>query len=245
MSRSDRSHERLEDLIVADALDALEEADRLDLQNQLAEHGEDCAECLDLLSSYSEVAARLAGSLDPVPLSPGAEDRLLEAARATGVQGLRTVPAVPAPSRRPEGLRQSRRGGSRWPAVLGAAAVIAILAGAFGYLIAPRGLDVEVLAFPAVDGQQLAVAHVVDGDRGWVIGSGLERPTAGQVFELWYQVPGSQTMQPAGIFLPEDGTVFAEVSLAESFDLLAVTVERRLEQQPTTEPIFVAEATEG
>lgn len=243
MSRSDRSHEHLEELIVADALDALDEADRLDLQNQLAEHGEDCAECRGLLSTYSEVAARLAGSLDPVPLSAGAEDRLLEAARTTGVQGLRTIPAVPTPSRQPASPR--RWGGARWPAVLGAAAVIAILAGAFGYLIAPRGLDVEVLAFPAVDGQQLAVAHVVDGDRGWVIGSGLERPTAGQVYELWYRMPGSQTMQPAGIFLPKDGTVFAEVSLAESFDLLAVTVERRLEQQPTTEPIFVAEATEG
>lgn len=236
MSRSDRSHEHLEELIVADALDALDEADRLDLQNQLAEHGEDCAECLDLLSAYSEVAARLAGSLDPVPLSPGAEDRLLEAARATGEQGLRTIPAVPAPSRQPEGPR--RGGGPRWSAVLGAAAVIAILAGAFGYLIAPRGLDVEVLAFPAVDGQQLAVAHVVDGDQGWVIGSGLERPTAGQVYELWYRVPGSEIMQPAGTFLPEGGTVFAEVSLAESFDLLAVTLEPGFQRQPTTDPVF-------
>lgn len=238
MSRSDRSHDHLEELIVADALDALDEADRRDLENELAAHGEDCAECRGLLSAYSEVAARLAGSLDPVPLSPGAEDRLLEAARATGVgvQGLRTMPAVPAPSRQPAGRRLW--GGPRWPAVLGAAAVIAILAGAFGYLIAPRGLDVEVLAFPAVDGQQVAVAHVVGGDRGWVIGSGLERPAAGQVYELWYRMPGSEIMQPAGTFLPEGGTAFAEVSLAESFDLLAVTVEPGFQRQPTTDPVF-------
>jgi len=81
---STRSHERLEELIAADAIGGLDDAERRAMLAEMAEHGPDCAECATLTAEYGEVAARLATALDPMPMSASAEERLLAAARATG-----------------------------------------------------------------------------------------------------------------------------------------------------------------
>jgi len=59
VSSDQMPHEVLEELIVADVLDGLHEADRSRLWAELRRHGPDCAECRRLLEEYGEVAGAL------------------------------------------------------------------------------------------------------------------------------------------------------------------------------------------
>jgi Anti-sigma-K factor rskA len=245
MNGPTRPHDHIEQLIVAQVLDGLDPDELEQLRNEMAEHGPACPECIRLTTAYREVAARLALSLEPEPLSAGAEERLVQAARTAPPITLRPMTdrraaaqaPTPAPSRpwRPSAVA----------ATASVAAAVALIVGlVVGYLAAPNGgfpEDVRIVAFSAVNGQQLSLALEEGTDRGWVLGSGLRDPGEGRVYELWFRETGTEEMQPAGIFTPRDGSVLEEVELAPSVDLVAVTIERRLEQQPTTEPIFVAE----
>ena len=74
MSSMAPSHEHIEELIAAHALNGLEEPERFELEAEMESHGPECPECARLLSEYSETAARLAFALDPVPPSAGEED---------------------------------------------------------------------------------------------------------------------------------------------------------------------------
>lgn len=241
MSTPSRPHDELEELIAADALGGLDQGTRPEMLRLMAEHGPDCAECIRLTAQYAEVAGQLALSVDPVALSEEAEVSLIRAAR----EG---EPAVEVP------YRLRRRG--RWLAAAAVAAVLAVVGGIVGYSLAP-GLGgrpsefiafasqpgSEVVAFPAVEGQQLAVIFNRDSRRGWVFGTNLPRPEGERVYELWFSSGTSEGVEPAGIFLPDDGVVLAQVTVGEDPDLLAVSIEPPGgSPQPTTDPIFVAEA---
>jgi hypothetical protein len=238
MSTASRSHDELEVLIAADALDGLDEDARQVMLRMMAQHGPDCAECIRLTIQYAEVAGHLALSVDPAPMSPDAEETLV---RAAGAEGR---------------LRPGRAG--RWVvAAAAAAAVVAVVvvAGIVGYSLAPglRGEPSEflafasrpgseVVAFPATGGQQLAVVFNRDTRRGWVFGTNLPDPEGDRVYELWFSSGTSEGVEPAGTFLPEDGLVLAPVTVGEDPDLLAVSVEPPGgSPQPTSDPIFVAE----
>jgi anti-sigma-K factor RskA len=244
---STRSHERLEELIAADALGGLDDSDRRAMLAEMAEHGPDCVECATLMAEYGEVAARLATSLDPAPMSPGAEERLLAAARATEAPGpsVGRDPAAAATGRRP-----------RWIALVAAAAVVAVIAGAVGYAIAPKP-DAQRQAFAAfvadpstrvvplegAPGQKLAVALRPGDTQAWVVGDELPDPSGGQVYELWFREAGTETMQPGGTFVPDHGAVLSPATVGQDVDLLAVTVEPAGgSDAPTSDPIFVSSA---
>ncbi|HCO04202.1 MAG TPA: hypothetical protein DIT48_12735, partial [Actinobacteria bacterium] len=62
-SPTDRSHDAIEELIAADALDGLDEVGRRELLRMRSLHGADCAVCLRLEADYAEVASELAMSL--------------------------------------------------------------------------------------------------------------------------------------------------------------------------------------
>jgi anti-sigma-K factor RskA len=226
-------HEELEELIAADVLDGLDELGRRRLLQELSRHGPECEECRRLTVEYSEVAGGLAMTLDPAPMSAGAEDRLLRAAR--GEQ----------PGRRPR----------RYVAAAAMAAVVALIAGTVGYAVAPRARSeptdealafvsqpgVQVVRFAPRDGQHLAVAFRAGGTGGWVIGSNLSDLPGGKVYELWFQPTGETGVRPAGTFVPTDGTVASPADLRGTFAALAVSVEPPGgSAQPTSEPIFVA-----
>ena len=60
-----------------------------------------------------------------------------------------------------------------------------------------------------------------------------------RVYELWFQDPSAE-LHPAGVFVPKDGTVAVQTTLAESFQALAVSIEPSGgSPQPTTTPIFL------
>jgi anti-sigma-K factor RskA len=235
MSTVSRPHDELEALIAADALGGLEEESRQEMLRLMAEHGPDCAECIRLTVQYAEVAGQLALSVDSAPVSPEAEESLIRAARQ---------------------VRHGPGRARRWVAVAAAAAVLAVVAGTVGYALAPglRGRPseflafasrpgTEVVAFPAADGQQLAVIFNRDSRQGWVFGTNLREPVGDQVYELWSSSSASEGVEPAGTFLPENGLVLAPVTVGEDPDLLAVSVEPPGgSPQPTSDPIFVIEA---
>jgi hypothetical protein len=238
--KTDRSHDEIEELIAAEALDGLDPGERDRLFREMASHGPDCPDCARLLGEYSEVAGWLALALEPTALSEGAEERLIRAAREH---------ASPKEGPHPAAIGRWRR----WAAAASVAAVLAAIGGAIGWAIAPRGETgqsqfiafvarpgARVVTLAAGGGRSLAVAFRPGEGEAWVVGTGLPDPAGGKVYELWYRKGASARMEPAGTFSPKDGTVATKVGVGRSFDTLAVSVEPPGgSEQPTTNPIYL------
>jgi anti-sigma-K factor RskA len=247
MSAPFRSHDEIEALLSVEALDGLDDADAARLAELTAEHGPDCADCRELRAGFADAAAALASTLDPVPMSEGAEERLLAAARGATEQddGVTRVPFA---------TRRTTRAPRRWVAVVAVAAAVAVIAGAVGYAVAPRGSETQrafaafvsqpgtkVVVFPQHDGQHLAVAFRPGTSTAWVVGANLASLPGGRVYELWFRPGPDQAVRPAGTFQSDGGVVLATTRVGASFDVLAVSVEPEGgSPQPTTQPIFVA-----
>jgi hypothetical protein len=185
------------------------------------------------------VAGRLAFALDPVPLRDGFEDQVVAAATRERAQ-LR-----PGPSR---GRRRPTPGTRLRPLVAVAAAVVVFAAG-LGVGVLSSGEEgvppgARVVAFEGEGGGSLSVAFGAEGDGVYLLGSNLQTPPTGSVYEVWMFQEG--TPVPATCFLPAgDGSVFEFVD-AElgSTDVMAVTVEpTSCPSAPTTAPILTAQIT--
>jgi anti-sigma-K factor RskA len=228
-----RDHTEIEELLALEALGGLEPDDRARLDVLLAEHGADCPECAELRSGLSDTAAMLGTGLRPTGVSAGLENRTVAAALAV-------APAAIAPTHR------------RRNALIAIAAAIALVAvGALGgYLAAPRNAEqnflaqhgVRVVPFAPTDGTGGAMTLAVgpDGTQGYVFGSGLATPPAGQTYELW-TIQGD-TATSLGCVVPSDGQVVVPVNGAfTTADVAAVTVEASAcPSAPTTSPVMVA-----
>ena len=238
MNRIDPRHERIEELVAADALGGLDDADRTALFRELATHGAGCEECGRILSDYREVAGHLALALEPLPLEPATEQRVLA--------------SIGAPPTGPASVRAFRR---RWAVALAAAAVLIVGAGFAGFAAAPRtdGLvsaqvmdflwepGTRFVSFPGRQGQQLAVAFHPDSGEALVIGRNLQPPPKGMVYELWYRPVGGSEMRPAGTFAPTDGAVEASARVGASISALAVSLEPAGgSDHPTRAALFAA-----
>ena len=227
MSSMAPSHEHIEELIAAHALNGLEEPERFELEAEMESHGPECPECARLLSEYSETAARLAFALDPVPPSAGEEDRLIEAARewdrsvAEGSGAiLTTAPRGRRGLARPPGIRVKG-----W-LVAAAAAVIAVVAGFLGYALAPNGAALRTVTLSASGAQRLSVVYAPGSQEAVLVGSNLEAPPAGKVYELWYIPSKDAAPAPAGTFQPDaGGSVLMKTKVGGTFVALAVSVE--------------------
>jgi hypothetical protein len=251
------SHARVEELVAVHALGGLEEEERGELLREMARHGTDCRECRTLVSEYSEAAGLLALTLQPEPVRPEEEERLILAARAhVEVAGeaqpemLLEQPVAGHPSADASG-GPSRT--TRWVAAVAVAASIAAIGGAVGYAVAPRTPVAEsrfiafvsrpgtrIASFPARGGESLAVAFHPGAAQGWVIGSNIARPAGGRVYELWFRAGATGPMRPAGTFVPSGGTVLSPATVGPGFDTLAVSIEPAGgSKQPTTQPVFL------
>lgn len=241
MTPEGRSHDLIEELIAADVLHGLDELDRHRLERELESHGPDCEECDRLIAEYSEVAARLAVSLDPAPPSAEAEERVM-ALLEDGALAKPERDAPPPPSAR-----------RRWIEFVAVAAAFAVLGGLVGRALPREGVRVDqrfiafaaepgtrFIPFPAKDGQTLAVAVNPGASGGWIVGSGLPRLADGKVYELWYLPDANGTLQPAGTFEASGGRVISHVSVGASFVALAVSIEPHGgSRTPTLPPVFI------
>jgi hypothetical protein len=225
-------HGELEELIAADVLDGLDPADHDRLDRLMAEHGTDCAECRTLLAEYREVAGAIALTVDPVPMSSGAEDALVRAASGRGDQP-EEAPVRGAPLRRAGGAR-------RWIAAAAVAAVLVVLAGVVGYQAAPKGSELRTLGLHGSLPGQLTLVYQPGQPKAVLVGSDLPDPASGKVYELWYQPSPGARMVPAGVFSPSEGAVRLPVTVGKSFVLVAVTMERGPDgtSQPTQQPVL-------
>ncbi|HEY3210179.1 MAG TPA: anti-sigma factor [Actinomycetota bacterium] len=227
-----RPHDEIEELIAADALDGLDEGGWRELARLREEHGPHCAECLRLESEYREVASQLATVVELVPLSRGAEDALIRAARAREVER-------PEPGQRRLRVIAGGRRVQRMVAAVAVAAAIALLAGLAGYSVAPKPAPLATVSYRSGD-QRLTIVYVKGQTQALAIGSNIPALEGGKVYELWYQPKEGANMVPAGTFVPTNGTVVAPVQLGKSFVAVAMSVEPPGgSPQPTTKPIFV------
>jgi hypothetical protein len=243
MSAMQLDHGQLEELIVADVLDGLDEADHQELAGLLASHGPDCQECRRLLTEYSEVAARLAAALEPEPLSASAEERLMVAAGgdSASAAGPEEGPVIPEATLRFGEGKAARGRAMRWAAAAAVAAALALVTGAVGYVLAPRSaIPTRVATFPSTGGQVVHVAFRPGDTHGFILGANLSSPPGSKVYELWFQPAAGAPMEPAGTFVPRGGSVVAPVTLGRSFVALAVSVEPAGgSSQPTSPPILL------
>jgi anti-sigma-K factor RskA len=195
MSMNERSHDRLEELIALDALGGLDAGELEELRSLLAEHGEDCATCSEMIAAYADAAAVLAFALPPSGSSAGSEERLIAAARARDAEAApdelsarraareereaaahaeEPADAVPAPPPEPApapapvtSVRERRRSHpGRWIAAAAVAAAL-LVGGVSGYVAAPRAPEGtrQFLAFSAQPGTQFASFPTKDGSR--------------------------------------------------------------------------------
>jgi hypothetical protein len=242
-------HDHIEELLAAGALGGLDASGQRELERALAEHEPGCAECARLRVAHAETAAALALSLDPVPMSDGAEEGLMASARAVrsaAVDGpVRLAAAADGSERRPR--RRLRR-----TAVAALAAAACLAAGFVGYALhRPPASSQAVKAFAEQSGTRST--RIVGGSRrmvlyyrpgqsaALVVGSGFPAPPSGHVYELWYLPVGSEKMAPAGIFVPRGGSFVAPASVGSPFTVVAVSIEPHFVPAPTG-PVVLSNA---
>jgi hypothetical protein len=244
-------HDRMEELFAAESVGGLDEDGRRELGEAMMWHDPRCPECGAFRIAYAEVAASLAMSLEPVPPAAGAEDRLLEAARsvAQGRPAFSVTRLDEADSTR--GKAGGRRSPLRVAAVALAAAACLFAAGVLGYAVrGPSASPVAVAALFAAQGgtrsvtlqsgaQRVVVYYRPGQPAALLVGTGLDAPPAGRVYELWYLPAGATDMAPAGIFSPQEGSVVAPATLTTPFTTLAVSVEPHYVTSPTGTVVMV------
>ena len=195
------------------AVDALDDAERVEFERHLAE----CAECRAEVASLREAAGLLAETTATEP-PPDLRARVL-----AGIGTVRPLPpesgahapaaggAAPAP---PTSLAERRR--RRLPRLLAAAAAVVLLGtGAVVASQQPWDHQQQVSAVQLVleapdarstsvdfkDGSSATVTHSDELGKAVIVTHHMAVPPAGKVFQLWYDQPG-KGMVSAGL-MPE------------------------------------------
>lgn len=236
MSSGMNQHERIEELLAADALGGLGPSDEAELAAAWEDHGQHCESCQRARAEFGEIAGRLAFVLPPAPVSQDMADRILRMADERGSEGAGAAPSIDRGGvvRHEErgaqpGLPNGRIGTGAQPPwwarrVVAVAAAVALLVtgGVGGFLAANRSDDRAALAtFLAEPGTRVAsfegsaagslkVAYRPGEDRAYVFGSDLDPAPEGTVYKLW-MIPGAGAPTPGPSFSPGDGVVIVEV----------------------------------
>lgn len=228
----------LHHLAAAFALDALDEAERIEFEA----HYPTCEICRIEVDQFRETAASLAAAAATPP--PARLQRaILEEVSRTRQESPVLAPVVSLDARR-----------RRRMSLLASAAAVAVLVAGAALLVRDGASPVEeVLASPDAvvttldptpDGPAgtFQVVWSPERDRVAVIANDLPDPGPGQVYELWAIV--DDTPVPAGLFTPADGSLRAAADI-DDVDAVAwgVTVEPAGgSDAPTTPVLFFAEA---
>jgi|tagenome__1003787_1003787.scaffolds.fasta_scaffold20841622_1 anti-sigma-K factor RskA len=221
------------------AVDALDDSERTEFEEHLAE----CAECRAEVASFRETAALLAETEDSTPpesLRKGVLDR---------IGRVRPLPPETPPRPQPMGPTVVRR---RWlPQLLAAAAAVVLLAGGIAawhpwqddrttladqILQAPDAMTVTE-KLPGGAGE-LALVRSASLQRAVLVGHGVAPPPDGKTYQMWLQQPG-EDMVSAGLMTDaEKPTVLT--GDAATATAAAVSVEPETgSPHPTSPPIAV------
>ena len=237
-------HEQLEQSVAAYALEALDAADRAEVERRLLEHLAGCASCRELFNDLREVSADLALSTTPVAVRPEIDERILEQIRER--------------QPRAEHAALAGRGRSPFGGVAVAAAAAALVAlGAWNVSLTSRVNDANdrattIAAAVSVMGAPDAYAATLSGSgsgtlvfvarpgEAVLVGHDVPAPAEGNVLQLWLMRAGIPTS--AGAFRPTDGVVVLRIPRdAAGFDAVAVTIEKAPRaSRPTAPPIYAA-----
>jgi anti-sigma-K factor RskA len=221
------------------AVDALDDAERVEFEEHLAT----CAECRAEVASLRETAALLAeGESETPPAS-------LRAGVLSGISRVRPLPpetTAPAESTTEANVVRRRW----WPQLLAAAAAVVLLAaGAVAWhpwqhdrttladriLGAPDAMKV-VERLPG--GGDLTLVRSASLKRAVLIGHGVPDPGAGKTYQMWLQQPG-EDMVSAGLMPDADEPTVLRGDAATAA-AAAVSVEPEGgSEAPTTKPVAV------
>ncbi len=221
----------------------------------LATCPKDHAETRELLAAVDA----LPGAVLPVEPRPQLRERLMATIAETpqGVAAVAlgghaaTIPGTP----RPGWLDWLRPGLARVIAVAAVAAVLvlAVLAVQLGSRLAARDATLQAVAQALSHGDQVlsvkgsaGAGYLVRGqDRATLLVARLATPQPGRLYEMWL-IDANGAALPAGTFVPGDAGV-SVVDVAGglgSAATFAVTLEPRRVDQPTSDPVLVADLTQ-
>ena len=227
-------HERFREQLPAYSLDALEPAERSDLEHHL----DGCPECRAELAWLSPATGILADEVDQVEPSPDLKKKVMAAIEDDLAE---TEPSDASPARRRVTPRHNWWSGLLRPAVLGAAAAALFLGVVLGIVAtgndSPSGPDRQVITGQSTIGAD-AVLVSSDGT-GTLKVTGLEPPGDGQVYQAWVQ--RGQDIEPTeSLFVPDrSGSATASIPDLDGVRAVMVSVEPGGgSPQPTTTPVI-------
>lgn len=211
------SHDEIQELLGAYALDAVDDDERVAVD----EHLLTCPRCRAEVADHRETAALLAFAGQDAPA--GVWDRI-----AASLEEPPPPLVLSRAAREPRAGVQARdgRGRSWWPGglVAAAAVVISVLALTVSLRDADRDRfmppDGPRLQLTSSDGRHSADMVVVDG-RGYVFNDNLPKLPADEVYQLWGR-KGSELISLGLLGTDPDNEEFVA---GEEFDAFAVTVE--------------------
>lgn len=219
--------EHMGGLLAAYALDAVDEAERVEIELHL----QDCAECQHELAYYSETVAGLSAGLEEAP------PQSLRAQILDSVAEEATIVTPIAPRR--------RRKTQQWVWGLAAAGVLAV--GAWGVTDVLMGNETSVTdqVIQADDSSQFSADYAnttltvyVSGDAGQAVLSapGMPALAEGEVYQAWFVTPEG-TVVSAGV-MPQGAEDFELDGDPSSATAVALTIEQDPgAEQPTTDPV--------
>ncbi|MGH9023764.1 MAG: anti-sigma factor domain-containing protein [Acidimicrobiia bacterium] len=242
-------HARIEELIAAYALDAVEEGEALATSRDLLDHLVGCSGCRALFQDLRATAGDLALAAPPSPVSPALHQAVMEAIRppvespVAARQG-RWTRLTGTPSGRPHALVAAAT-----CIVLGLGGLSASLAGRLSQARDGAARGEEALAFVNEPGARLitmtgqadvgrvTLASQPDG-RVLLLGSALRLPDE-RVFEVW--LTRGDELVPAATFVPQGGQAVVALRIDPARDTgVAITVERRRVERPSSPPVLQA-----
>lgn len=238
-----QTHEVIEELISAHALRSLDESDRVDAETEILEHIAACASCRTFYVDLREVAGDLAIAAPPRMAPAALEGRILAAIRGQ-------EPASSQRSGRIVSMRMGAVAAAFMLVVVGSLSAFAAsvssrlsreemraqaLAGAVQVIGDPNGSKANLTGSRGVAGTMTLA--FVPGRGSVLVGSGIETLPKGRIYELWLIKDGVPTA--VGTFRPIGGVVVLDVPVDGSdFEQVAVTVEKRKVNKPTTDPVY-------
>jgi hypothetical protein len=224
-----RDHARIEELLAVRSLGGLDGDDARTLDDELQEHGPDCAECRRLEREFSETAAMLAASLEPQPVDDTIVDRIVRSTEQVSAGPERATPRAAGPATEDE-LTHRRASKRRrvWQGLIGVAASIALIVAGFEILtsgsqpITSTKASDHIVRFQGDHGD-LALVYDPGEPGAIVIGTGIADPGPNNVYELW--TFDGKTPVRAGCMAPVDGAMASTLPGVTPTETMAVTVE--------------------